>query len=57
MANYAVWNMRLKHEWLQTPLKSKRIKRRTRVRVGLQDALDRKREQDERRNGIQQVEE
>lgn len=42
MANRAIWNMRKRHEWLTTPLKKKRIKRATRVRCGLQDALDRK---------------
>ena len=57
MANYAVWNMRQKHEWLQSPLKSKRVKRRTRVRVGRQDAMDRKREAEERRSGQEQYEE
>ncbi len=42
MANYALWSMRSKHEWLQKPLKKKRMKRSQRVRVGLQAALDRK---------------
>jgi hypothetical protein len=42
MANRAIWNMRKRHEWLATPLKKKRVKRATRVRCGLQDALDRK---------------
>jgi hypothetical protein len=42
MANRAIWSMRKRHEWLQTPLKAKRIKRATRVRCGLQDAIDRK---------------
>lgn len=42
MANRAIWNMRKRHEWLATPLKKKRIKRGTRVRCGLQDAIDRK---------------
>jgi hypothetical protein len=42
MANRAIWNMRKRHEWLQTPLKAKRVKRATRVRCGLQDAIDRK---------------
>jgi hypothetical protein len=42
MANRAIWSMRKRHEWLQTPLKPKRIKRATRMRCGLQDALDRK---------------
>lgn len=42
MANYKMWNMRLRHEWLQSPQKPKRMKRGQRVRVGLQAALDRK---------------
>lgn len=42
MANRAIWNMRKRHEWLQTPLKAKRVKRANRVRCGLQDAIDRK---------------
>lgn len=42
MSNRAIWNMRKRHEWLSTPLKKKRVKRATRVRCGLQDALDRK---------------
>ncbi len=42
MANRAIWSMRKRHEWLQTPLKAKRVKRGTRVRSGQQDALDRK---------------
>ena len=41
MSNYAVWNVRLRHEWLATPLKKKRIKRRAAKRVGLLDALQR----------------
>lgn len=46
MSNRAIWNVRLRHEWLQKPHKGKRIKRRTRLRVGLQEAMDR-REPDE----------
>jgi hypothetical protein len=42
MANRALWNMRLKHEWLATPNKPKRIKRAARIRCGLQAAMDRK---------------
>ena len=42
MANYSVWNVRLRHVWLQTPLKAPRLKRRARLRTGLQDALDRR---------------
>jgi hypothetical protein len=42
MANYALWNMRARHEWLQKPLKKARLKRCQRVRVGMQAAIDRK---------------
>jgi len=42
MSNRAIWGMRKRHEWLATPLKKKRVKRATRVRCGLQDAMDRK---------------
>jgi hypothetical protein len=42
MSNRALWNVRLRHEWLTTPLKGKRLKRRKRLRVGLQQAMDRK---------------
>ena len=42
MANRAIWSMRKRHEWLATPLKKKRIKKATRLRCGLQEAMDRK---------------
>lgn len=42
MANIAKWNIRLRHEWLQTPLKKKRIKRSQKIRIGLLDAENRK---------------
>ena len=42
MANIAKWNIRLRHEWLQTPLKKKRVKRNEKVRIGLLDAETRK---------------
>lgn len=42
MANRAIWSMRKRHEWLATPLKKRRVKRATRVRCGLQEAMDRK---------------
>jgi hypothetical protein len=42
MANRALWSMRLKHEWLKTPLKSKRLKKSQRIRVGLEDAIQRR---------------
>ncbi len=41
MANYSVWNVRMRHEWLATPLKKKRIKRRAAQRLGLLDAWER----------------
>jgi hypothetical protein len=34
--------MRLRHEWLKTPLKKARFKRSERIRVGYEDALLRK---------------
>jgi hypothetical protein len=42
MSNRSAWNVRLRHVWLSTPLKGKRIKRRQRLRIGLEDALARK---------------
>jgi hypothetical protein len=42
MANRAIWSMRLRHEWLKTPLKKARLKRSQRIRVGLEDALVRR---------------
>lgn len=42
MSNRSLWNVRLRHVWLTTPLKGKRMKRRQRVRIGLEDALTRK---------------
>lgn len=42
MANRAIWSVRQRHEWLATPLKKKRVKRSQRIRVGLEDALQRK---------------
>lgn len=42
MSNRAIWNVRKRHEWLTTPLKGKHLKRRKRLRIGLQEALDRK---------------
>lgn len=43
MANRAIWNVRQRHEWLSTPLKGKRLKLRKRLRIGLEQALERKR--------------
>jgi hypothetical protein len=42
MSNRSVWNVRLRHEWLTTPLKGKRLKRRKRLRIGVEQALERK---------------
>jgi hypothetical protein len=42
MANRAIWSMRKRHEWLASPLKPRKMKRSGRLRIGLQDALDRK---------------
>lgn len=42
MSNRAIWSMRRRHEWLSKPLKPKKMKRSGRLRIGLQDALDRK---------------
>ncbi|MFO0759572.1 MAG: hypothetical protein U0359_23975 [Byssovorax sp.] len=44
MANTPKWNIRLRHEWLATPLKKKRIKRSEKARIGLLDAEARKAE-------------
>ncbi len=43
MANRAIWNVRKRHEWLQEELKKKHVKRRKRLRIGLEQALERKR--------------
>ena len=42
MSNRALWNVRRRHEWLTTPLKGKRLNRRSRARVGLEQARERK---------------
>lgn len=42
MANTPKWNIRLRHEWLSTPLKKKRIKRGQKARIGLLEAEARK---------------
>jgi hypothetical protein len=42
MANYAVWNNRLRHEWLTKPKKGKYLSKRARLRCGLEEALERK---------------
>jgi len=40
--NRSVWNVRRRHEWLATPLKGKPLKKRKRLRVGLEQARARK---------------
>ncbi len=35
MSNRAIWNVRLRHEWLRKPIKGKRLKNRDRVRLGM----------------------
>ena len=42
MANTPKWNIRMRHEWLQSPLKKKRLKRSQKARVGLLEAEARK---------------
>ena len=42
MANTPKWNIRLRHEWLATPLKKKRLKRGAKARIGLLEAEERK---------------
>lgn len=41
MSNRALWNVRMRHEWLATPLKGKRLKKRKRARIGMDQARDR----------------
>ncbi len=35
MSNRAIWNVRLRHEWLRKPKKGKRLKNRDRIRLGM----------------------
>jgi hypothetical protein len=42
MSNRALWDIRKRHVWLANPNKGTPLKRRERVRCGLQIALDRK---------------
>lgn len=42
MSNRAVWDVRQRHVWLSTKTKTKRLKRRSRIRIGLQQAIDRR---------------
>jgi hypothetical protein len=41
MANYKVFSVRLRHEWLAKPKRKKRIKARSAKRCGLFDAQQR----------------
>jgi hypothetical protein len=50
MANTPKWNIRLRHEWLATPLKKKRVKRGQKARIGLLDAENRKKKKAEAGN-------
>jgi hypothetical protein len=43
MSNRSLWNVRRRHEWLATPLKGKPMKKRKRLRIGLEQAMQRKR--------------
>lgn len=38
MSNRAIWNVRLRHEWLRKPKKGARLKNRDRVRLGMKVA-------------------
>ena len=51
MSNRAIWNVRQRHEWLSTPLKKKRLTLRKRARIGLEQALERKREAEAKQAG------
>jgi hypothetical protein len=42
MSNRAIWNVRRRHEWLAQEPKKKRLKLRKRLRIGLEQALQRK---------------
>ncbi len=42
MSNFKTWNIRKRHEWLSTPMKKTRLKRRTARRCGLLEAMERK---------------
>lgn len=42
MANYAIWNVRKRHESLAAPPKKEKMSLRGRKRIGLQAALERK---------------
>lgn len=42
MSNRALWDIRKRHVWLAKEQKPRRLKRRERIRCGLQWALERK---------------
>ena len=42
MSNRAIWNVRMRHEWLTTPLKGKRLSKRKRTRIGIEQAKERR---------------
>ena len=46
MANTPKWNIRLRHEWLATPLPKKRFKRCHKARIGMLEAEQRKAEKE-----------
>lgn len=41
MSNRALWNVRLRHEWLAKPKKGKHLNKRKRLRCGLEQARQR----------------
>lgn len=49
MANTPKWNVRLRHEWLSSPLKKKRVKRSEKARIGLLEAEARKSAKEQRK--------
>ncbi len=57
MSNRSIWNVQRRHEWLATPLKGKRLHRRKRARIGLEQALERKRRLSAQRSADSQAEE
>jgi len=51
MANTPKWNIRMRHEWLATPLKKKRFKRCQKARVGYLEAEARQKAKDKKHAG------
>ncbi|MCC6522751.1 MAG: hypothetical protein IT373_08835 [Polyangiaceae bacterium] len=37
MSNHAIWNVRLRHEWLSHPKKKVRMKKRSTKRLGMRE--------------------